>query len=296
MASRLDKVFAPFEGTRSAYPVAIFRIAFFVGLALHFFPSLLWLSEAYAPGRLRTEEWNHWLYINFWKIPMGGLRAMAIATILAIVLGMFGFRPRIAAIIAGAGCYAFASFNGLHLHTLALVNAWAILILWSIFGGGSAALSVDATLQRNERNAPPREPKLLSALLLYQTLLAVFFSGIEKLLAGWPFTNEMGILLASPRGFIVRDWVVSTPILHAPGVTTALTWFTVIVEIGAPILILVKKTRVLALIAYELFFLGIILMLEVPPLFYCMFAFGALLALDDERVDAIIARWRRSRR
>jgi hypothetical protein len=298
MASSLDKVFAPFEGTRSAYPIAIFRIAFFTGLALHFFPSLLWLGDTYAPGVLRTEEWSHWLFARFWKIPLGGLRAMAIASILGCILGIVGFRPRVAAIICGAGFYAFASFNGLHLHTLALVNAWALLLLFALLGGGSRVLSADATLQRarsRDSHNPPREPKLLSALVLYQTLLAVFFSGLEKILAGWPGTNEMGILLSYPKGFVVREWVVSMPAFHSSGVTTMLTWFTVIIELGTPILILFKKTRVVALIAYEIFFLGIITMLEVPPLFYCMFAFGALLALDDEQVDAIAAWLRRSR-
>ena len=37
-------------------------------------------------------------------------------------------------------------------------------------------------------------------------------------------------------------------------------------------------------------------MLEVPPLFYFIFAFGALLALDDTEVRAILTRLGRLRR
>ena len=290
MASSLDKWFAPFEGTRNPYPIAIFRIAFFVGVAIHFFPSLLTLDDAYRRGALRTEEWNHWLYLNFGKFSPGALRGMAFVTMAACVAGAVGLRPRIAAIVSGLGLYAFASFNGLHLHTLALLNTWAIFLLWSICGGGSAVLSVDALLEKRE--APPTEPKLLSALILYQTLLAVFFSGVEKLIAGWPFVNEMGILLSYPKGFLVRDWVTSQALLRSQGVTWVFTWGTIFVEIGAPLLLLRKRTRTAAFLAYEAFFIGIVAMLEVPPLFYFMFAFGAVLAFDDEEVERVLTRLR----
>lgn len=293
VASRRSSWFAPFEGVCNPYPIAVFRIAFFAGLALHFFPALIHLDDAFAPGSLRTQEWNHWLFIHFWRIPHGVLRAASIVTMLACVLALVGLRPRVAAIVGGAGCYLFASFNGLHLQTLAIVNAWAILLLWMICGGGSAVLSVDALL----RGASPRppQPKLLPRLVLYQALLAVFFSGVEKLLAGWPASNEMGIVLAYPKGFLVRDWVWSTAWLHGPGITRVLSWFTVLVEIGTPIGLLFRRTRLISFVAYQVFFLGIIAMLEVPPLFYGMFAFGVLPALDDALLDRIAARLRRAR-
>ena len=284
MASPLSRAFEPFEGTRSAYPIALFRIGFFSGLALHFFPALLGLDEAYRPGALRTQEWSETLYARFWRIPHGELRVLSIVTMIACVCALVGFRPRIAAAVSGAGFYAFASFNGLHLQTLALVEAWAILLLFTICGGGGAVLSVDALLRR--KPAPPGvEPRLLSGLVLYQVLLGVFFSGVEKLLAGWPWTNEMGVVLSYPRGFVVRDWVASTDWLHRAAFTHAMTWVTIVVELGTPLGLLFRRTRLVSLILYELFFLGIIAMLEVPPLFYCTFAFGGLLALGDDEVD-----------
>ncbi|HEX9102695.1 MAG TPA: hypothetical protein VF997_10850, partial [Polyangia bacterium] len=103
----------------------------------------------------------------------------------------------------------------------------------------------------------------------------------EKLLAGWPVTNEMGVIFSYPRGFLVRDWVAASPWLMRPLLTSALSWLTLVVELGAPVALLFRRTRFGALVAYQAFFLGIIAALEVPPLFYCMFAAGALLALDD---------------
>ena len=292
---------AAFETPRSPYPLALFRILFFAALALHFFPSLLRLDDSYSPRLLRTDEWSHWLYVRFWRIPHGWLRAMSVLTMLACVAGLVGLRPRVAAAVAFAGCYSFASFNGLHVQTLALLSAWAVLMLMALCGGGSAVWSVDAVIRRwrQRRAAPaetapaaPTESGLLTGLLLFQLLLAVFVAGIEKLLAGWPGSNEMGILLNYPRGFMLRDWAVSASFLHGEVVTSLMTWLTILVELGTPVLMLVRRTRRAALLAYQLFFLGIIAMMEVPPLFYFMFAGGGLLALSDREVAWVLARFR----
>ncbi len=290
----VDKLFQPFEGTRNPYPIAIVRIAFVLGLLLHFAPSLLWLDIGYGRGAIRVDSWNHWLFSHLWKLSPGVVRAMSIVTLLACVAGLVGLRPRIAAIVAGLGCFAFASWNAIHLQTLALIPSWAMLMLWAICGGGSAVLSVDAKLGTQ----PEREPSLLGSLILFQVLLAVFFSGIEKLLAGWPMSNEMGIVLAYPKGFIVRDWVAALPFLHSTPVSTFFTCATLAVELGTPILLLFKRTRMVAFVAYELFFLGIVAMLEVPPLFYFIFASAPLLALDDDelaRVRRVASLRRRAR-
>jgi hypothetical protein len=300
--SLLARFFAAFEGTRSALPIAVFRIAFFGGLALHFFPSLVRLDDNYTAGVLRTEEWNHFFYVSLQHIPHGVLRTASIVTMVACAMAMVGLATRIAVIVTGVGVYMFASFNGLPVQTLALVDAWAILLAWMICGGGAEALSVDALLRRRrgrgDASEAPRAPKLLSGLVLYQAVLGTFFAGVEKVLAGWPQTNEMGILLNYPRGFILRDWVAESPWLHGSLVTHAFTWLTLVVELGAPLIFVASRNprlRLAVLVVYEAFFLGIVVMLEVPPLFYCIFAVGGLLVLDDAQVEAITQRLRGSR-
>ena len=289
MGSALDRCFRPFEGTRNAYPLGLFRIAFFTGLALHFFPTLLWLDDAYRPGALRSEQWNEWLYDYFLQVPHGALRVLSIVTMLAGVMAILGLYPRVAAIVSGVGFYAFASFNSMYVQTLALIPAWAILLLWMICGGGGAALSVQHPRKPAAQPGPPVESRMLSGLILFQVLLGVFFSGVEKVLAGWPGSDEMGVILSYPRGFMVRDWVAACSFLHVPLVGHALSWSTLVVELGTPVGLLFRRTRVVSLILYEAFFLGIITMLEVPALFYCIFAFGALLALDDEQVTRALS-------
>lgn len=260
----LDRLFAPFEGTRDPFALAIVRVAFFTGLLVHFAPSLIWLDIGYGHGAIRTDAWNHWLFTHLWRIPPGVVRAMAIVTLAGCVAGIAGFFTRYAALIAFAGCYAFASFNSIHLQTLALVPAWAILMLWILCG---------------ERNN-----KLLGGLVLFQVLLAVVFSGVEKVLAGWPASNEMAIVLGYPHGFLVRDWVAALPFLHGPIVSHLLTYGTLVIELGAPFALLYRRTRLAAFIAWQAFFLGIIAMLEVPPLFYFIFASVPVLAFDDAQL------------
>jgi hypothetical protein len=296
MGSLQSRFFGAFEGTRSAYPIAIFRIAFFGGLALHFFPSLLNPDDNYTPGALRGDEWNHWLYAQVQHLPHTTMRAWSILTMAACGMAMVGFMSRFAVTVTGFGLYAFASFNWLPVQTIALVTTWAILLAWMICGGGAEVLSVDSMLSRSKRQAKRDAPKLLSGLVLFQVLLAVFFSGVEKLLAGWPWTNEMGIVLSYPRGFIVRDWVASSEVMRSSVVTHSFTYLTLVVELGCPCVLMLgqPRARIAALVVFQAFFLGIIAMLEVPPLFYFIFAFGALLALDDQQVAWVAARLTRS--
>jgi hypothetical protein len=78
-------------------------------------------------------------------------------------------------------------------------------------------------------------------------------------------------------------------------VTTSFTWLTLVVELGAPAVFVLSRNsrlRVITLIVYEAFFLGIVAMLQVPPLFYCIFAVGGLLTLSDAQIEAVDMRLR----
>lgn len=288
MDKTLSKLFAPFEREVNPYPIAFFRIVFFSALAIHFFPSLLYFDDNYSVEVFRTDEWNHFLYSQFQSIPSWVLRGLSITTMLACLASIIGFYTRISTILSALGFYLFASLNGLHIQTLAIVNAWSILSVWALWGGGARVWSVDAYLANNTRSdESPKESGMLPSLILSQVLLAFFFAGVEKVIAGWPFSNEMYTLLSYPKGFLVRDWVVGTAILHNPTVTSFFSYFTVFVELLCPILLLARPTRLVAFCFYQLLFFGIILMLEVPPLFYFMFAGGAVLALQDNELMII---------
>ena len=198
MASRLDKLFAPFEGERDPLPIAIVRIAFFGGLAIHFFPALCHLDDSYAPGALRTDEWSHWLFVHVPTPAAPRARGAGALTMLAVVPAMVGLftRDRRDRLRRSASTRSRAS-TACRCRPSRLLDAWAILLLWMICGGGDGR---SRSTRSAARPSPAREPKLLASLILFQILLAVFFSGIEKLLAGWPGTNEMGVVFSLPEG------------------------------------------------------------------------------------------------
>jgi hypothetical protein len=287
-----NRLFAPFEGKGPRYPIAIFRLAFFAGLCIHFFPTLINLSGHYDLGSLRTNEWNRWLFDRFGDLPHSALRALSVLTMAACLTGFAGIAPRVSALVAGVGLYSFSSFNGLGIQTLALIPTWAILALWSVLGGGNAVLSLPSRFRRFDTG----ESRLLPSLITFQILLAVFFSGLEKMLVGWPGSDDLRILFCYPPDSFVRNWIPSCPILQGPLAAGAFSLATVLVEIGTPLLLLWKRTRMVALVAYEIFFVSIIATLSVPPLFFLIFAFGGLLVLDDCRLSACMLRFKFARR
>lgn len=210
------------------------------------------------------------------------LRLMACLTLIANGAAIVGYRVRLASFVAGLGFYAFASFNGIHLQTLALVTVWANLIAFAAVGtsGGSPrVLSASDT----------GDPVLLRAFLVTNLLIALFFSGIEKALAGWPRSHELCVLFSYPAGSFVRDWVTNANVFRSETVCGGLGYATLLVEIGCPILLLSGRLTLIALVAYEAFFLFVLLALSIPPVFYITFAGGGLLFVrpgDGEHAPA----------
>ena len=279
-----ERFFAFFEKGCPPRLVATFRIAFFTGLALHFGPALVLIEENFTVGSVRARQWNDWLFFHLGDVPLPALRILAAVTLLAIVSGLVGFRPRLSSCITFVGSWVFASFNALPVQTLALFNAWAVLTVCCVCGGASHVWSLDAWLHKGPAGPPP---STLGRLIFFQCALGFFFAGVEKVLWGYLSHNEMAMLLATPRGYILRSWVHEVPLLRATWVTWTMSLSTVLIELLAPLLLLVRRTRLWALAAYELLFLAIIAMIEVPPLFFCMFFFGGLLVVDREDVVSI---------
>jgi hypothetical protein len=289
----LGRVFALFETPRNPRLFALFRMAFFGGLALHFAPSLLFLEENYGPGVVRAQRWNPWLFEHLHDVPPWLLRLAAVSTLAALVMGFTGLRPRLASCVSLLGLYTFTSFNALAVQTLALGCAWGVLPLFCVCRGASAALSVDAAYRQRKGAPALPAPSVLANLVLWHVLLTFFAAGVEKLLWGWPLNNEMAMLFSTPRGWILRDWAWSLSLCRREEVTLLLSWVTVATELLVPLLLLIRRTRLVALVIYESMFLGIIAMIEVPPLFFTTFAAGALLILDERDLRGFLAhlRW-----
>lgn len=250
------------------YPISVFRFALFAALIIHFFPTFVGYCEESRLSDIRTDEWNSWLFHNFELLPHVAVIAIVILTLVFASMAAFGVATRVSALGAGLGFFVTASANGIGVQTLALPQAWSLVVSFVIFFPGRKE---DLIVVR------PRQP-LIREIVLFQLTLAVMSSGIEKVAAGWLYSNAMGVLFSFPKGLVTRGWVRAFD--HHVALTRLVTKAVPVVEIIIPPLLLAKPSGLL-LIVYEVFFLLIELSLQIPPLFYLMFAAGGLLALDD---------------
>ncbi len=282
-----------FEGTYPAGPLGLYRFLVYAGILIHFAPSLIFLEENYGSRVFRMPEWNTFLFDFLPAIPEEALVALSALTLLACVTGLLGLLPRTSAIVGGLGLYAFASFNSISVQTLALSSVWAILPLFAVSGAGSEGFSVSALWRRYKGRAPRPAPKWVRTVLLAQVLIGFFFAGVEKVMAGWPMSNEMYFVLNYPKDFMMRDWTFALPFLRTREAGLVLSVLTVFVELVVPLLLVWRPTRLVAFLVFEGFFAGVVATLEVPPLFYAIYAPAALLAFtaaDWERYGSFFAR------
>jgi hypothetical protein len=284
----LKRLFRNFEAECNPYPLCLFRILFYAGLALHFGPSLLHFDANYGSAVEHATAW-HALEHFRWTPSDATRGALAVSAVSGIVLGLVGLWPRLAAALAGIGAYGLACVGSQNTQTLALSYVWFVLWTWSVTGGGDEVLSVAAW---RRRGPPRRATRLTRSLIAVHLTIGFFFAGIEKLFAGWLTEPVMGTLLKYPEFTILRPWAVGLTEPWASRVGKGLDTATLLVELGVPIAIMVRRLRTLALLGMVLFFVGILLLMEVPPLFGSLFCGAALLLADDQALAALVTYFR----
>jgi hypothetical protein len=277
--------FSSLERPRDPRPMALFRIAFFAGLLVHFAPSLLAVDVEYAVDAARLRLHNGWLYTHLSELPRPLVRGLAVALLVAIGAGIVGWKTRLASAMTMLLSWVFASFNALPVQTIALGCAWSLLPVLAVFPGAASVWSVDALRARRAGRAPS-PPTTVANLSLFLVVLPFFGAGIEKIVAGWMTTNEMAMLFRTPPGYILRDIAFALP-LQAPWFSAGIGGLTIVVELAAPVLLLFRRTRLIGLFLWEALFVGIVALIEVPPLFFAIFFFGVLLFLDADDLERL---------
>ncbi len=260
------------ESPCNPYPLAVFRVLFFLGLLLHFGPSLLdpegaYGARAFVDGSLRNSQFRAWL-----GLPSVVHWVATLAVFGALTAGMLGFRPRLCALFAGLGCYLFNELNSLWTSTLALELVWMVCIVWFVGGGGAEALAVGARTRPSTWYV-----RVLVAIHLWS---AVFWSALEKLRSDWGTGSTLSVMLDYPRSYYLRDWLVDVGV-GVKGLGTALSLATVALEFALPLLLISSRTRPFALAGLLAFFASIGLALEVPPLFVCLYLGACALVSRD---------------
>lgn len=254
------------EGTAELDGLDLYVRLVHIAASVHFAPTIIAFDDNYASAAFRVSAWHNFLagpYGTGTEWGIAGVCAVAIGSSTAGALGLF---PRLTAAVSGLSWWTLASINALHSHTLALSTLWAIYWLMAIFS------------YRDSNDAG----KLKAAIALY-LLGSVFFSGVEKIIAGWPYSDSILRLTHYPYGGMVRSWVLNGVTLSA-STASALELAILLAELCIPILIVIRRTRFAGLLAYVAFFTVVTATLAIPPLFVALYMGGVLLPLSCSTV------------
>lgn len=251
-----------------------FRALVYGGAAVHFLPTLWNFPDSYAGDAWKTAGWSPGLHSLLLRAPEWVTWFVGGGALGTTLLACWGLQARHTTVIAAAGWFYLANVNSLHSQTLALSTLWALLLLQAILGGAHDVRPSGPS------KSPASETLVLAQLTPGYVLGTVFFSGVHKVLAGWPVSGSINRLANYPSGGMLRPWMVGFGRHLSPGMGTALELGTLVCELLVPWLILHPRTRRSATAAYVVFFLAIGLTLAVPPLFVVMYLGAALLFKD----------------
>lgn len=256
------------SGELGRHSIRLFRVCLYGAALVHFFPTIRALDDNYGQAAYRVTNWNQAAFelLHGSSLVVMILIATAVGASIAGILGLW---PKVSALSAGVSWYSLASINSLHSQSLALCSLWALLSLWAILG---------------EPNEPTQLETLRQCAAFY-LVGSVFFSGLEKVRCGWPFSGSLSRLSHYPPGGFVRDWLLALGPCPA-GVSTILEAGVVAVELGVPVLLILPQTRQLGVLLWTLFFVLITATLAVPLLFVLLYLGGALLLANPVAITA----------
>lgn len=266
----------------SARPTIFFRYVLLIAVCLHFFPSIAETKLNYAPYAFRAPIiWVdfHRAYSSWPEWIIYAIHCFFFTGLLLMLLDVF---VRIGSLLVCLSVHFYLGVNALNINTLAVWPLVNMLLIFSIYPTSGRAREMF-------HKKPATLARALPFLISVQFLGGFFFAGIEKLTAGWLAEEPMFAFMHMANGIMVKTWVKNyASFLMSAGFCTFFAIATVLLELALPLAALFDTLRKPAIILYELFFLGIILILDVPPLFYLLFSAGGIVALTPSgKADAV---------
>lgn len=224
-----------------------------------------------APGQFRAmgpaPRWR-WSLLSGVENPVIIQLAMA-GWALAALLLLVGMWTRLSAVAAWLLSTSFATLNPYIDNAGDEVRG--IILFYLIWCPGGAVWSVDAWRQRQGDRPAVFVPPWPLRLLFLQLVLIYFSNGLYKLTGSdWRSGTSLYDVLSDPT--LTRWSYAEVPVPYE--LTRLLTWLILAWEIGFPLLVLWRKTRIAALEFGVAFHLGIGLTLELgwfAPYMLCLY-------------------------
>ena len=277
-------LFAFFAGPTDGSSAAIFRVAFgALSASMAAWTALnaeRWFSNqgvmAARGGALRNSLFRFAPDATW----MGPLHAGLLG--LGALLLLVGFRPRLGAFIV------FVAHTSLQHRTPQILNSgdrlFGLVALLAVTMPLGHRISVDAWL-RARRGVEPAAASMWG-LRLVQIQIAYVYgaTGLSKALNGrWLRGHALRDVLASPVFAEWPAWVGFWPLIYA------MTWGTLVFELGFPVLVWFRKLRPWLLLFGIAFHLAIDVLMKIPMFSYIMIVSYAAF-LDDETARRVLPR------
>lgn len=273
---------APTDGSAAA----VFRVAFgllslvtTVGVALNVDR---WFSDdGVMPSRTGNLAWSLFRLAPQASWPATMHVAMLAAGTLMLLIGLW---PRVGALVI------FVAHTSLQHRTPQILNSgdrlFAIVAFLAMAMPLAHRWSVHAWWRA--RKGIPTPPASMWGMRLMQVQIAYVYANtaMSKVLVGrWRDGRALYDVLASPVFAEWPTWLDVWPIIFA------MTWGTLVFELGFPVLVWLRKARYWVLLSGVLFHLGIDVLMMIPMFSWIMIVSYAAF-LDDEVVRRV-AGWAR---
>jgi len=259
-----------------------FRYVLLIAVCVHFLPSIIETQLNYAPHAFRVPIiWFdfHRAYSSWpeWIIWIGH-----IFFCIGLLLMLLDVLVRTGSLFVCLSVHFYLGVNALNINTLAVWPLINMLLIFAIYPTSGRARAI---IHKKSATVARALPLLISV----QFLGGFFFGGLEKLMAGWLADEPMFAFMHMANSIMVKAWVKDyARFLMSEGFCTFFAFATVLLELALPLATLFDTLRKPAVILYELFFIGIVLILDVPPLFYLLFSAGGVVVLTpSEKTDAV---------
>lgn len=212
-----------------------------------------------------------------WMAPLH----VAVLSVGALLL-LIGLRPRIGAVLV------FLAHTSLQQRTPQILNSgdrlFAILALLAVTMPLGRRASVDAWLRRRKGITAPLASVWGQRLVQIQIAYVYASTVLSKASSGrWLSGKALYDVLASPVFAEWPRWIGFWPLIYA------LTWGTLLFEIGFPTLVWFRKLRPWVLLAGIGFHVGIDVLMIIPMFSWIMIvSYGAF--LDDDIANRVLSR------
>ena len=287
-----------FLGYRSSLSISLFRIAVAFTVGFHVIPSFFQLQDNYLSTAFKevnlsffTPSIIHWVQ----QSPDWLVYFFVAFFLLYWFFFLIGFYSRVSCILMMVGCYYFYALNSFHIGTLSWDILLVTLFLMCVTNYHGDYFSLDALRQNNIFAYKKKRPFFIQRLLQMQIASNYFYTGLYKITAqgNWLTDNPLYYLWNYPPEGVTKQFPFREVFASWPELCYWMGVGIVSMELLAPILLFLPRTRLFAIGAGFFFHILLIATLHVPTIFFFLFPAQLLLFINPDQVLGWVKRKRK---